>query len=197
MPQIRLKPSSPDFVPADALAARDTHPRRCDMPGCMQTGDHRAPKDRGLKDYYNFCLDHVQDYNAAWNFFAGMAERDIEKQIIASFYGDRPTWRADYYRGLEADLTARAEAFRQFHEDEPPPQTANPKTPEGEALTTLGLVSPTTFMAIKKRYRELVKQYHPDHHARTGPDPARDERLKQINMAYTLLKMEFSGRTVR
>ena len=37
---------------------------KCDHPGCNKRGEYRAPKDRKLKEYYWFCLEHVQEYNA-------------------------------------------------------------------------------------------------------------------------------------
>jgi hypothetical protein len=165
------------------------------MPGCQKPGEHRAPRDRSLSSHYWFCLDHVQDYNAAWNFFAGMADRDIENHIVPSFYGDRPTWRADAYRGLEAELWRKIEAMRFFRDEEPGPEQANPNArstgnPELDALAVLGLEAPIDFAAIKKRYRTLVKQYHPDHQ---GGDASKEDLLKKINMAYTILKVSFRG----
>jgi hypothetical protein len=110
MPQIRLKPQSPDYDAPAKMSQRGA-PRYCDMPGCTRPGEHRAPKNRALTDYHWFCLDHVQEYNTAWDFFAGMADRDIERHILASFYGDRPTWRSDDYRGLEVTVKERVRAF--------------------------------------------------------------------------------------
>lgn len=195
MPQIRLKTNSPDYLDPGQTPQGSSRPRCCDMPGCQKPGEHRAPRDRSLSSHYWFCLDHVQDYNAAWNFFAGMADRDIENHIVASFYGDRPTWRADAYRGLEAELWRKIEAMRFFRDEEPGPEQANPNArstgnPELDALAVLGLEAPIDFAAIKKRYRTLVKQYHPDHQ---GGDASKEDLLKKINMAYTILKVSFRG----
>ena len=52
--------------------------RRCDHPDCAEAGEHRAPRDRGLKEYYWFCLEHVRAYNAAWDYFRGMSATEIE-----------------------------------------------------------------------------------------------------------------------
>lgn len=49
---------------------------------------------------------------------------------------------------------------------------------------TLGVSSSATLEEIKKAYRRLAKQYHPD--ARPG-DPAAAERFKDINEAYSVL----------
>ena len=53
--------------------------RRCDVPGCTSAGEFRAPKGRNqLNEYFWFCLDHVREYNRAWNYYAGMSEDEIE-----------------------------------------------------------------------------------------------------------------------
>lgn len=194
MPQIKLKQNSPEFEELRQKKQAQAGKRRCDMPGCTHSGDHRAPKDRSLNDYYHFCFDHVQEYNQAWNFFSGMADRDVERQIISDLYGDRPTWRADSYRGFESELRRKiheAHTFEEAPEDESPqrPMTGNPQM---DALTLLGLTAPVTFDQIKLRYRALVKKYHPDHQIGTGTDPRiAEEKLKEINMAYTVLKAAY------
>ena len=52
---------------------------RCDYPGCTKKGEYRAPKDRKLKDYYWFCLEHVQEYNAKWNYYDGISTDEPEE----------------------------------------------------------------------------------------------------------------------
>ncbi len=191
MPKIQLKTNSPEFIDRDRATPRPGY-RCCAMPGCRAPAEHRAPKDRSLQDYHWFCLTHVQEYNAAWDFFAGMQTIDIERQIIESLYGDRPTWHADSYRGLEAELQRKIHETRFFTESEPAgPNFHAPATghPEFDALTILGLAQPVAFETIKKRYRELVKQYHPDHNPAS---PATEDLIKRINMAYTILKMAYS-----
>ena len=69
--------------------------RRCDHAGCKKAGEYRAPKSRRqLKDYYYFCLDHVQAYNKAWNYHAGMSAEEIERHMHAAVLGERPRWAA-------------------------------------------------------------------------------------------------------
>ena len=192
MPKIFLKPNSPEF--ADG---RDTyrHPRQrcCDMPDCPAAGEYRAPKDRGLSDYYWFCLQHVQDYNKAWNYFSGMSMADVEHYINTATVWDRPTRRYDSMAVATETLKRKAWQTYHFTEDEPPRARASEsatsrQTPEFEALALLGLEPPVTLVDIKTRYKALVKKYHPDHH---GQNPDFEELLKKINMAYTILKMAY------
>ena len=52
---------------------------------------------------------------------------------------------------------------------------------------TLGLIPDSSAEEIKKEYRKLVMQYHPD---RNGGNPESEERLKEINEAYQILGNE-------
>lgn len=196
MPRIVLKPKSADFA-EDGYRHPST--RYCDMPGCSSEASHKAPKSRELKDYYWFCLDHVQDYNKAWDFFSGMTERDIEDHIRRSFLWDRPTRRFDMFGDLGEKLRHKAEQTRFFSDEEQPrnergagfrftPDSAMMATPEVQAMAIMGLEPPMDLVKIKTRYKELAKKYHPD----LNPNDKKAEELfKTINMSYTILKLAY------
>jgi hypothetical protein len=186
MPRIYLKPNSPEFADPDEKPKS----RGCDMPGCKAGGEHRAPKNRELTDYYWFCYDHAREYNQAWNYFSGMAGEDVENMMARSFYGDRPTWRYDI-PGAAEELRRKAWKTYNFTDEEPPRQNKRqiqPTTPEGEALAIMGLTAPVTLDEIKTRYKTLAKQFHPD---LNREDPKAEDTLKSINMAYTILKISY------
>ncbi len=191
MPKIVLKYKSPEFeddIPESQLGA-------CDMPGCPDQGEHKAPKHRGLNDYYFFCFDHIKEYNKAWNFFEGMSNNEVQDHMMSSFYGDRPTWRADVY-----DTEKLYEAVQNtyyFSEEAPKEETyqhqksafvGDTNTPEYEAMAIMGLSPPVTLEEIKKQYKKLAKKYHPD---LNKDNSGAEELLKKINMAYTVLKLAF------
>jgi curved DNA-binding protein CbpA len=188
MPRINLKPNSPHF--ADG-GKPEKQPHRCDMPGCAQAGEFKAPKDRGLNQYYYFCLPHVQEYNKAWDYFSGMSPADIEEQIFKANIWDRPTRRFDNFENLEETLRRKSGDFRAAG-DEPPKEKARKpaaaNTPEFEAMAIMGLEPPLSLPAIKARYKSLVKKHHPDVN---GGDKEAEELLKSINMAYTILKAAY------
>ena len=52
------------------------------------------PKSRDLlNEHYWFCQPHAAEYNRNWNFFAGMSEGEVARQIRpSSVTGGRPTW---------------------------------------------------------------------------------------------------------
>ncbi|MGH1399048.1 MAG: DnaJ domain-containing protein [Alphaproteobacteria bacterium] len=191
MPRIFLKPQSAEFDNQQSAPQEQL----CDMPNCTEKGEHRAPKDRGLNEYYHFCTDHARDYNKAWNFFDGMTEDDIQQQVYNSMYGDRPTWKYGVNGNAEEALYERA--WKMYGgEGEAPNKKERERakigsseySKEHEAMAVMGLAPPLTFNGIKLRYRELALKHHPDRNQ--GCEKSEDI-LKDINMAYTILKAAY------
>ncbi|GJL84566.1 MAG: molecular chaperone DnaJ [Micavibrio sp.] len=192
MPRIKLKPKSPEFE-----EKKKPQIHHCEMPGCESIAEHKAPKHRGLDDYYRFCVDHVREYNLAWDFFSGMSGKEVEDHMMSSIYGDRPTWKYGVEGDAEDILRAKAWQTHNFT-DEPPPHNgtngkangfaAKQNTPEFEAMALMGLEPPVTLEVVKKRYKELAKKHHPD--LNMGCEKS-EELLKHINMAYTILKLAY------
>lgn len=184
----------------DFREAPRTQLRACDHPGCLQAGEHRAPKGRDrLNDYYWFCLDHVREYNKSWDYYAGMSQTEIERQVRQDTTWQRPTWPMGDWRTRERQTRDRvfnggfafgAEWSGDETDTRRPPPRARARTPEEEALATLDLPPDADFAAIKIRYRQLAKQHHPD--ANGGAKEA-EERLKSINQAYNILKAAYGG----
>jgi DnaJ-domain-containing protein 1 len=183
--RIKLKDKSPEF--AENSKKSKAGVRLCDMPGCQNPGEHRAPKDRGLQDYYHFCFQHAQEYNKAWDFFQGMSQADIEASIRNAMFGDRPTWIYTTAPDWEDTLRARAQNYRDFtdKEERKKERAREEQTPEREALLIMGLEPPITFSKIKERYRSLMKEHHPDLRPN---DKESEEIVKRVNMSYTILK---------
>lgn len=173
--------------------------RGCDHPGCMNAGEHRAPKGRDrLNEYWWFCLEHVRQYNLSWDFYAGMSEPEIERHVRQDTTWQRPTWPMGDWRTRER--RARDKVFNggfafgadwtgEEGERHSAPR-ARPRTPEDDALATLELPPGSDFANIKARYRQLAKQHHPD--ANGGAKEA-EEKLKSINQAYNILKAAFGS----
>jgi curved DNA-binding protein CbpA len=194
MPKIKLKPNSAEY--ADHHDNGSSADKICDMPGCPAHGEYKAPRHRGLNEYYYFCLEHITEYNKSWDYFSGMSSRDIEDHIVKSALWDRPTRRFDNFQNLEENLKRRAWQTYHFTDKEPPKDPAEERraasfvqnTPEGEAMMIMGLAPPLDLQKLKVRYKELVKLHHPD--VNPGNKEA-EELLKRINMAYTLLKLAY------
>lgn len=172
---------------------------RCAAPGCALPGSYRAPKDRSLKDYVYFCLDHIRVYNANWNFHAGLSPEVIELELRSAATWDRPTWKLgalgqgrgnwrnaavhdpfDFARGTRFDTNAKGDGWT---------MRQGMDTEHRRAMKTLDLSAPFSLTDLKTRYKELVKRHHPD--ANRGVTSA-DDRMKAINAAYALLKKAMS-----
>lgn len=174
----------------------DAPERYCDMPGCTEHAGYRAPKDRTqLRQYFWFCLDHVRQYNARWDFYKGMTPGQIEAQLRADISWQRPSWKLGTRGGqsfdeeevldpldiLSSTRTRRAEAARQraHHSREAAPPALR------DHLRALALDWPVTIDALKTRYKALARKYHPD--ANAG-DPASEDRFKTVSVAYSTIR---------
>ena len=185
---------SPSYASAEAPDARV-----CDWPGCDAEGEHRAPKSKThLNEFSFFCLDHIRQFNKSWNYYEGMSETDIEKEIRKDTIGRRPTWpfgaRSAAYRFARGQF-GDADTFGLFEDEaEPDAQPGGarqwaPGSPEENALVVLDLSEPVTAEDVKARYKKLVKLHHPD---ANGGDKAAEERFKQINLAYHTIMQSLS-----
>lgn len=177
----------------------------CQWPDCTNKGTHRAPKGReNAREYWQFCLDHVREYNQSYNFFSGMNAEAVARYQKDALTGHRPTWKMGANTGgkggagsAEGDLGGAADPFSVFAEINgrgswrPGPQAA-PKAEarkvfnaERKALQVMGLGPDATLEDVKVKYKALVKQHHPD---ANGGDRSTEDRLIEIIKAYNYLK---------
>ena len=194
--RIRVKPDQDRRLRAELPA--------CEWPRCDAPATHRAPKGRlRANEYWQFCLEHVREYNNSYNFFAGMSEDAIAQYQKDALTGHRPTWKMGSVGGRRGGKRERAE-FRGFEgsADDPftlfgaadgrPAGNGRP-APEGRkvfnaqrrALDVLGLEANAKRADIKSRFKLLVKRHHPD---ANGGDRGSEARLREIIQAYNYLK---------
>ena len=186
----------------------DAPGRTCDIPGCTDDGGYRAPKSRtSLNDYWWFCLEHVRAYNSAWDYYKGMTPGQIEAQIRADTHWQRPSWPLGRIGGGQIDEEAlsdplgvlsagRVNGGRRPRDDRGREERADAPARLRDPLQALGLAWPVSLAEVKTRYKHLAKSHHPD---ATGGDRAAEERLKTINLAYSILMLttRASGQSAR
>jgi hypothetical protein len=201
---------SPLFDRIRVKADRDRRPRTdlpaCQWPRCEAAATHRAPKGRlRASEYWQFCLEHVREYNNSYNFFAGMSDDAIAKYQKDDITGHRPTWkmgsigsvgrrRRDARRGVgDASGWAADDPFALFGEmgasrashARPAAEGRKVLNAQRRALDVLGLEADAKRADIKTRFKVLVKRHHPD---ANGGDRTSEERLREIIQAYNYLK---------
>lgn len=172
--------------------------RGCEWAGCPEPGEFRAPGPRasgfdGPGDYRWFCLDHVREFNAGYDWFEGMTAEEIfraqspihgwerETRAFSPTAGidSAPRW-ADFSDPLEA-ISGRARARRSAER-----QDGKAVTPdERRALEVLGLSLDASRNDLRSRYSQLVRKYHPD---RNGGDRSFETRLQAVVEAWQLLR---------
>ncbi|PNG26903.1 J domain-containing protein [Methylocella silvestris] len=182
-------------VKREPKAAVQQNQPRCDYPGCSEPGGHRAPMGR-LREgqYFSFCLDHVREYNATYNYFNGMSAEDVALYQRDALVGHRPTWSMGSMRGekgfREDGEAAGPDALGMTSPRSYRRAAAEPSKPRlglaaVRALDTLGLDATADTAAVKTRFKDLVKRLHPD--ANSG-DRSNEDRLREIIRAYKYLK---------
>ena len=172
----------------------------CEVPDCEELGQFRAPGVRsagfdGPGEFRWFCLEHVREFNAGYDWFEGMSADEINAaQAPAAgwatetkvFRGDAgvdgmPRW-ADFDDPMDAigirasEIKARA-AGNAVH--------ARWTPREREALNEMGLKPDVGRPELRRRYSELVRRFHPD---RNGGDRSHETRLGRVVEAYQILR---------
>ena len=177
----------------------------CQWKGCNHPGTHRAPKGRGRDgEYFVFCVDHVRQYNASYNYFDGMSDSEVEDFQKDALTGHRPTWKvganawahgtrqgSSHEQGQSAPA-GRAQdpngffAWRAKQARQEPAENCRQLRPlERKSLEALNLTAAANKVEIKTRFKELVKLHHPD---ANGGDNRSEDKLREIIQAYNYLK---------
>jgi hypothetical protein len=178
---------------------RGSRRQPCGHPGCLDSGEFRAPNPYGRAaspngpgDYQWLCLDHVRAFNARYDYFTGMTREEIEDaqmpsaawasetRVFSAGGVDSPPKWSDFRDPLDA-ISARfrdgVAAARARHK----PFTSEDR----RALKILGLSEDADRKALRSRYSELVRKYHPD---KNGGDRSFEKKLQAVVEAYQLLR---------
>lgn len=170
--------------------------KKCDARGCSLRGEYPAPKSpRELEQRLYFCLDHVREHNASWNFYADMAPEEAHYQNEQDKYGGRPSWVFGH-KGVHEKIIQELDQFLRNHhadshaqgwdfKEKQPFRSHARSTPEAKAVSVLELAVPFTLFELKAQYKIKAKIYHPD--LNHGEKEA-EVKFREIKEAYELLK---------
>lgn len=170
----------------------------CEFPTCTLKGEYKAPySPQALRKWRWFCLNHVREYNKAWNYFSGWSEAEIEAWQREDLTGHRPTWplgKGTNNINITDNLKSHFKNFADDwfnHQDSTKKEKTSKEylalsqnTEYSKAIGLFQLDTPLTANEIKKKYKFLVKKHHPD---TNGGSKESEELLKAINQAYKYL----------
>ncbi|AEG50019.1 heat shock protein DnaJ domain protein [Sphingobium chlorophenolicum L-1] len=178
--------------------------RPCAVPGCGEPGEFRAPPLEGSgtnregPNWRWLCLDHVREFNQGYNFFTGMSAEEIaaaqrpyagwerETRAFSSNAASPPPKWSDFQDPLDAigakfkERVAKARADSQMRQD-----GKYLSRDDRRALDVMGLPIDADRKALRQRYTELLRRFHPDHN---GGDRGHEASLQGVIEAYQLLR---------
>ena len=170
----------------------------CDHYNCSKQGEYRAPKSRlKINEYYLFCLKHVKTYNKSWDFYKGLNVDQIELSIRKDAVWDRPSWplkghpnnilgQLKEYFNNDYNLFENEVDLQNFLKNKIKDEKLTNE--EYKSLEILGLILPISLVDIKKKYKKLVKIFHPDVN---DNNKEAEKKFKEINEAYKILLKKF------
>ena len=162
----------------------------CNWNNCKEVGEYKAPVEKdNSKKYRMLCLEHVKEFNKNWNYFSGMNDDQVINFLKSDMTWHKPTlsfsssdnffkvlWNNALKDEIENDkFKSDFNHMRQFKFDHK----------DIKAFEILGISVGLKWQKIQKKFKILVKKYHPDINA---GNKKYEEKLKQITLAYTQLK---------
>ena len=162
---------------------------KCDHPGCNKDGEFKAPRDRSLKTYYWFCLEHVQEYNAKWNYYIDGDNEEDEQEVFrkktrfGSFHS-----KIKYKFGCNLD--DELEFLHSFDDYKRAEEQVRFSRDDRRKMEELEIkVDDFSIENLKIQYKKLAKTCHPDLHPE---DKEAEEKFKRLTAAYKKLLEKLS-----
>jgi hypothetical protein len=174
--------------------AFETSTRACEFPDCKEHGLYRAPKSPDLLDeFFWFCKEHVREYNLKWNFFNGTTDDEFQKFLDKSRVWERETrpfsrkddGRAWARLGVNDPMEILGEKATQNPGKVAATATRKLPSTERKALEILDARDTMTRTEIRKQYKSLVKDLHPDMNGGNRDDEA---RLQEVVWAWEQIR---------
>ena len=163
----------------------------CEWDSCNKNGDFKAPLEKdNSKKFRWLCEEHIKLFNKNWNYFDGMNQNEIEDFLKSDITWHRPTQKfgsSDNFFNILWN-NALSDKFNFFKSDNLDRGFNNRKLSERDkdAFVIMGLDFNTEWPTIQKKFKTLVKKFHPDKNA---GNKQFEDKLKKITLAYSHLKL--------
>ena len=162
----------------------------CDWENCNKQGVYRAPTEKdNSRKFKLLCLEHIKIFNKKWNYFDNMSDQEIEYFVKSdltwhkstkSFGSSENFFNILWNNALEDKLNIfKSSGFKEFKKTK---LTSN----DQDALDLMELKYDAKWEEIQKRFKTLVKKYHPD---KNQGNKKFEDKLKKITLAYSQLKI--------
>ena len=165
----------------------------CEWDKCSKTAIYKAPAEKdNSRKFRLFCLEHIKIFNKNWNYFSDMNESEIEYFIKSDLTWHKPTKSFGSSENFFNILWGNAleDKFNIFknsnHKDF---KKTNLSEKDRYALEILGLIYETKWSDIQKKFKTLVKKYHPD---KNYGSKKYEDILKNVTLAYSQLKLSIN-----
>ena len=165
----------------------------CEWSKCRKIGVYKAPVEKdNSKKFRLLCLEHIKAFNKSWNYFSDMNDQEIEDFIKSDLTWHKPTksfgssenfFRILWVNALDDKSSIfKNSVFKNFNR-------SKLSDKDKDALKILGLKNETNWSDIQKRFKMLVKKYHPD---KNHGSKKYEDILKKITLAYRQLRLSMS-----
>ena len=165
----------------------------CEWDKCSKTGMYKAPVEKdNSKKFRLFCLEHIKIFNKNWNYFSDMNENEIEYFIKSDLTWHKPTKSFGSSENFFNILWGNAleDKFNIFkNSNNKDFKKTNLSEKDRYALEILGLKYETKWSDIQKKFKTLVKKYHPD---KNHGSKKYEDILKKVTLAYSQLKLSIN-----
>ena len=166
----------------------------CEWENCKESGKFKAPTEKdNSKKYQWLCREHIKQFNKNWNYFEGMSQDQFENFVKSDLTWHRPTQKfgsTDNFFNILWN-NALSDKFNFFQEEKIFNKLDNLKNrnlseKDKDAFKIMDLEFNSDWLSIQKRFKILVKQFHPDKNLGSKKF---EDKLKKITMAYSHLKL--------
>ncbi len=176
----------------------------CEHVGCHNKGTFRAPKStKNVDEFQWFCLQHVREYNQKWNFFENHSTSEMDEQIKNDSVWERktkpfksqsnntahPEGKSWARLGFDDPYSVLGEMGTKRSEQSPKSKISRLTGNDRKAAEILGINDEFSRTEIRKKYKALVKDLHPDSNSGRRDD---EEELARVVWAWEQLKVSRS-----
>ena len=163
----------------------------CEWSNCKENGEFKAPLEKdNSKSYRWLCEEHIKLFNKNWNYFDGMGQSEIENFIKSDLTWHRPTQKFGSSDNFFSILWNNAlnDNFNFFKQEKVINSLGGNKLSEKDkdAFIIMGLEFSADWPIVKKKFKMLVKKFHPD---KNSGSKEFEDKLKRITLAYSHLKL--------